>query len=808
MYNNGGGEASFNSFPMPEMIYNVYPTVGQMYQPYAPMRNSTPAIFNSSCGSIVYPFSASNSVASSIVPPQYGMHVDAGKAVYDPPKIAHPEPSNGSHYSGGPPSAYDSRLVSRTMSMNGASINAQREEYEVHDNQLKAPIVVSALTVLQTAGSDRLFSKPPKPIVYGSRNVVRICDAFQEGRCNAGEKCHDIHVDKDFLSKTRLQMSSWLMDREAEFHRTLVTNPKFTFRIFVADLKEVVEVPIGSLVFTKGLYVDPNTRAKRIRGTIAHPYSPAMTQVPTNCGLYASSPTQCKWGRWCNQVHISSEWMNTRKGAFDAWFRELQARYFSLSPFENFTVHDPQLRASIELPKYSIAGFSRGLFQGSQRKLASVCLLFQREKCTAGACCNQIHVVPRFLALVRELAMLDQNPSASAAQRARIERDMRELQVVCIAEQQKEMVLHMAEQAKTETPPVEEVSGPASSQTQTEEEVDRVAEVAAIVAAPVKEEDFESSGALFEHVHVDDDADTMSHTPSANASITRHLNTSTTEPGLPGVRQVNPNGSYSFNPYASVTSLPDGPSAYSVIPTNRVSYLASNGIDGNGISVQRTPGTVTLHTTASKGSRRLVAVVSTDATKDLSHSTGDEMNSSIGIGDSSITTALTEHSAPLPGNLRSYGARPPARGGLGNPMSCTDHFNSSNPTDFDASLHFSPSPLLGFDVSTTSMYRNSVTKEEDLGNHSTNLRLAISNTSHPCASALHNQSRRISIPSNSQGCTSSAMTNTSNTPLKGHHLTAFFGATKMATAVIQRHNISPLDSTMNVNVTTHVTSTQ
>ncbi|KEG11646.1 hypothetical protein DQ04_02401000 [Trypanosoma grayi] len=284
---------------------------------------------------------------------------------------------------------------------------AQEEEeiegiFEVHDSHLKAPILVRPGVVFPSVGSQNLFSAQHQAAGFGSRNNMRICEPFQEGRCILGEACTDIHVYPEYLASTRQAMVSWLQSKEREFQQSLAQDPGKVFRVFCADLKEVVEVPIAALRFTKGLYVDPSMRARRARSGHQNQFAMMASQVPTACGLFSADPSQCKWGRWCNQVHIELAWMHSKKNEFESWSNNLEKCFNSLPPNYLFTVHDPQLKTSLSLPKASIAGFSRGLFQGSAKKAPSVCMLFQRNRCTASACCNQIHVVPPYLHLHRQ----------------------------------------------------------------------------------------------------------------------------------------------------------------------------------------------------------------------------------------------------------------------------------------------------------------------------------------------------------------------------------------------------------------------
>ncbi|KAG8348741.1 hypothetical protein TRVL_00433 [Trypanosoma vivax] len=326
------------------------------------------------------------------------------------------------------PAAFTHRLYGTPVSaLTGLPSAAFDEDaggsFEVHDSHLKAPIVVQRSVVFPTLGSFGLFrsSQNGANNNAGGRSTARICDLFHEGRCASSESCSDIHVHPEYLVSKRQEMFSWLENSEKEFQNTLDADPNKNFRVFCADLKEIVSVPISALRFTKGLYVDPSVRARRTRGGHQNQYAILASQVPTACGLFLLVPSQCKWGRWCNQIHIDAGWMQSMKKEFELWSNKLEVYFNSLPPQYQFTVHDPQLKASLSLPKACISGFSRGLFQGSAKKAPSVCMLFQRNRCTANACCNQIHVVPEYLNLRRRLA---QNTEMMAEERDELVRQM------------------------------------------------------------------------------------------------------------------------------------------------------------------------------------------------------------------------------------------------------------------------------------------------------------------------------------------------------------------------------------------------
>ncbi len=274
------------------------------------------------------------------------------------------------------------------------------DTFEVHDNHFKAPISLHISDLLQNAGSYRLVMQASHG--QANRNFSRICEMFQHGQCQLGDDCPDIHVIPEVLMTIRENMTSWLRTRELEFSDSMIRDPNTTFRVFCADLKEVVEVPISALSFTRGLYVDPSSRAKRSRVGQPSGFAQIASQVPTACGLYSVDPVQCKWGCWCNQAHINPEWLAMKRAEFGEWSKSLEQRFYELPPTHNFYVHDPQTKTSMQIAKMAIAEFSRGLFQGSVKKAPSICMLYQRGRCTAHACCNQIHVYPDFLAQQRQ----------------------------------------------------------------------------------------------------------------------------------------------------------------------------------------------------------------------------------------------------------------------------------------------------------------------------------------------------------------------------------------------------------------------
>lgn len=625
------------------------------------------------------------------------------------------------------------------------SASAYGAEYEVHDNQLKAPVAVHPTSVIRTVGSDRLFSVPPQPIVYGSRNVLRICDAFQEGHCAAGEQCHDVHVNPESLAAVRQQLQGWLTDRELEFKQTRQTTPGRVFPIFVADLKEVVEVPISALTFTKGLYVDPSARAKRVRGN-SHP------QLPTACGLFATDPTHCKWGRWCNQVHIDPEWMRQRKAVFESWSTDLENQFMSFDPDYVFTVHDPQLKVGLKLPKYSIASFSRGLFQGSNKKAPSVCLLYQNDRCRAGACCNQIHVVPEYLTLARQMLTDEQDPASNPARHSQLAAQVDQLRAKLIERQRVEREQHMAEvqQMQQQQPasqyPQSPSSRPAPQPVARGGPFSNGGSGGSPPPPPVTGypygasdtfnlDDHNLTGGLIEHLEVDDDVENTAMGRSAVGYETHYAGGSLTGMNSSrSVRVLNAGGhSYTNNPYCSVSSIPDAQVSHPAqniigVGSRLNAGIAIGGVVNSGGSdpqnrsstFPRTPAASTTAPVVPGHRTRPVQVLSSSSMGEEELFSAPFLGSSGSFGNvhgadgsvnvyprgsstsqlgQSSTTALREG---LPRD--DFPRRRDARG----------WHPSVYPTgpDFDASLYFSPSPLLNAANSTTSAMRQSTTKDE------------------------------------------------------------------------------------------------
>ena len=311
-------------------------------------------------------------------------------------------------YTNGPtlfPFLPDASSVQRPVIFGAAP---QLLELELHDGHLKSPITVRMGDLVPTNGSNRIFIHSG-----ATKAVFRVCDAFFEGQCQDGYECNDVHVEKNALAHQRQRVTSWLDGKETEFRRLQLTDSLQSFRVFCADLKEVVDVPVMCLSFTRGLYVDPSSRAKRSKHHQQSAFAVMASQVPTACGLYAVDPMNCKWGKWCNQAHIVPSFLSQKRDQFKQWSHSLESQFSQMPVQHVFQVHDPQTRSTVHVPRSSISEFTRGLFQGSQKKAPSVCMLNQRGKCTARSCCNQVHVNVEFLAKERRAALGSEPPSVA-----------------------------------------------------------------------------------------------------------------------------------------------------------------------------------------------------------------------------------------------------------------------------------------------------------------------------------------------------------------------------------------------------------
>jgi hypothetical protein len=274
---------------------------------------------------------------------------------------------------------------------------------EVYDGDVKAQIALQVEFLYQTQGALAAIQQAQNMGRGGQGgrgdqgNKVKVCSSFaMHGNCRLSDTCRDIHPMPPALDEARSRVYAWLQSKEEEF----MGNPDALYKVFYSDLKEVISVPAGALAFTRGLFLDPADREKRPGGTSGgtHRANPTIAQqAPTACGLYANNPVTCKWGRFCNQAHVSAEWIENHRRQFEEWSSSLEAQYRALPDDATFVVHDPIRRVLLRVPKMRIASFTRGLLQSMTDKCPSVCLLSLQGRCTAGGRCNQAHIDPVWL---------------------------------------------------------------------------------------------------------------------------------------------------------------------------------------------------------------------------------------------------------------------------------------------------------------------------------------------------------------------------------------------------------------------------
>ena len=279
------------------------------------------------------------------------------------------------------------------LSVSGTPMAQPGGFLEAFDTEVKANIQLPTECLFQTYGLMNAFNGG------GARNTVRpkICVSFTaNGMCRLGETCRDLHPVPQAVMSERARVYAWMQMKETEF----LNHQEAVYKVFYSDLKEVIAVPATALSFTRGLFLDPIDREKRpiAAGGMSsrHNNPTAAQQAPTACGLFAANPSNCKWGRFCNQAHVSSQWIEEHRRRFEEWSSSLEAHFHAMAPDETFNIHDPLRRVLVTVPKAHIATFTRGLLQGTE-KCPSMCLLFLNGRCTAMGRCNQAHVDPAWL---------------------------------------------------------------------------------------------------------------------------------------------------------------------------------------------------------------------------------------------------------------------------------------------------------------------------------------------------------------------------------------------------------------------------
>lgn len=216
-----------------------------------------------------------------------------------------------------------------------------------------------------------------------------LCELYQRGKCDKGDSCKHIHVDPRFLKVQREKHYSWMQSNAEKFAE--MSDDK-TFDVFNATIKEVMAVQKCNLEYTRGLFLSPEDRDKRTTGNNSY-----SGKVPTACLLFLNG--SCKWGEHCNQAHINRRYLTSKNREFQKWMDSRKSEFSSMSPGDYIEAYHPNVSDVIKIPKSQVTQFTRGLYQYVQGsdKIPSICLLFQKNRCSCEELCKQVHVSPEWL---------------------------------------------------------------------------------------------------------------------------------------------------------------------------------------------------------------------------------------------------------------------------------------------------------------------------------------------------------------------------------------------------------------------------
>eukprot|EP00759_Apiculatamorpha_spiralis_P020771 PhF_6_TR26061/c6_g1_i1/m.36737 len=230
-------------------------------------------------------------------------------------------------------------------------------------------------------------------------HLLRCCEPFITSRgqhCPNGRRCLGVHLDPGVVHRHREEVRCWMTRMEKDFNQF---PNSMSFKVFIPEINEVCEVPIKNVAFTRGLFLQPEQRTKRGRGSGA-----INSLAATSCKLYAIHPARCSWGKLCNQAHISGRWLQSHCSAAKKWFSRAEKEVtekVTLGVIGEVQIHDPTKKQSLRVPTHQIGETTRGLLQivsdPSVHRLPSVCLLYLKGNCTAGQRCNQVHVKAEFM---------------------------------------------------------------------------------------------------------------------------------------------------------------------------------------------------------------------------------------------------------------------------------------------------------------------------------------------------------------------------------------------------------------------------
>eukprot|EP00993_Chasmostoma_nieuportense_P003777 NODE_447_length_2226_cov_90.739876_g415_i0.p1 GENE.NODE_447_length_2226_cov_90.739876_g415_i0~~NODE_447_length_2226_cov_90.739876_g415_i0.p1 ORF type:complete len:614 (+),score=95.95 NODE_447_length_2226_cov_90.739876_g415_i0:59-1900(+) len=256
-------------------------------------------------------------------------------------------------------------------------------EVDVIDVTTKSTIKVPLDQIELTSVTSQLLAAYENPEA-NTKCSFTLCELYQRGKCERKEGCRHVHVDPEYLKAKRETHFTWMQSNADTFAR--LPNDK-TFEVFNATIKEVMHVRKVHLEYTRGLFLSSEDRDKRISGSV--PSNSYSGKVPTACLLFLNG--SCKWGEHCNQAHISRKWLQGKNREFQRWIENRKADFYQLSHYQAIDAYHPNLYEIIKIPKQNVVQFTRGLYQGGD-KVPSVCLLFQKGKCSCGELCKQIHI--------------------------------------------------------------------------------------------------------------------------------------------------------------------------------------------------------------------------------------------------------------------------------------------------------------------------------------------------------------------------------------------------------------------------------
>lgn len=140
---------------------------------------------------------------------------------------------------------------------------------------------------------------------------LSLCCLFQQGRCFAGAKCHQVHADREFVTQLRAQQAQVVSCCRHCHDTASMSSDALIFwaehfcslQVISIELQEGQQniVPADRIGYTVGLI-----QAVQSSDVTVHPSEKKMT-VPARrvCRLHLRG--SCKYGKDCKNVHFCSE---------------------------------------------------------------------------------------------------------------------------------------------------------------------------------------------------------------------------------------------------------------------------------------------------------------------------------------------------------------------------------------------------------------------------------------------------------------------------------------------------------------------